>query len=652
MGLIIENELLMKLRTLFSTLFVVEKTPWYGLYPILSCALLLPLQTWAVDSANTVVPPDPSASTAIPACNLSAVVVDDVVEGKEVEKLKDLQSEVKCLQDAMDQRNKKIEKINAKLAGKTQPSTVVVKAFHFVGNKEISTEELNKVAWGELNEKHKGKSVNSTDLTGILAKVAEYYRTKKYFLAVVVFPKPVVDGLVTMQVAEGKIGKIDITTPLPTNVNLTKAQFEGYINAGIKEGEIIRSDRLERALWLLGDLPGVRVTSLIQPGTEFGTADIKLAVVEVPKVPRTSVEFDNAGNRFAGEYRGTVRTSINGPFGNGNGDALNLNFTVAEAPLNVFGGISYLAPIAYNGTRVGFNVSRLNYLLGKDFKDLNVQGTATIAELLATYPFQRTKDNNLFGQVSVEHKRLNDQQAQVPSQLRDINLLKLKLSGDWREDKIANIFNLDFVLGNLNIKQLQDRDEDSGANGFHTAGTFGKLNFSINRFQKRTVDFETWFALSGQVASKNLTSAEKFVLGGPGKVRGYPAGEASGDQGFVATAEVRYSKWKDCTDGGKELNEDNIKKCQEENEKNGKLAFSIFVDYGYIRRNANPGRAALGDQALKNGRSLYGAGVGVNWGRENKFLLRADLAWGLSGKATSDTKSHNPHLWLQGVWWY
>jgi hypothetical protein len=47
--------------------------------------------------------------------------------------------------------------------------------------------------------------------------------------------------------------------------------------------------------------------------------------------------------------------------------------------------------------------------------------------------------------------------------------------------------------------------------------------------------------LRGQWADTNLTSSEKFSLGGNDAVRAYPTGEAPGDRGWLATAELRYA---------------------------------------------------------------------------------------------------------------
>lgn len=601
---------------------------------VLSCSFLLPLAAWAADTAGAAAPGAAAPGAAAPAA-------DD--DEQELAALRQLAQDMLTRIDKLERKQRAKKGLPPLPAAGAAPEVattptppeppppaikVTPKSFVFTGNTVFTAAQLNEVVAADI-----GKEVDFDGLQDVVDKVKGFYRSKGYFLALAAMPKQkVVDGAIQIEVLEGRIGKIR-TKPLPQGATITEAQFKGMINSRLKEGDLLTEDSLERPLLQLRDLPGVEVTSTINPGAQNGTVDIDLAIVTGANGRRifTNVEFDNAGNRFAGEYRGTVKSVLNGVFGIG--DSVNVTATVGEAPLNLFGRVGYLAPVGNDGTRVGVNLSRLNYLLGKDFAALRVEGNATIGELLVVHPFLRNKNYNLYGQGGFEHKSLSDRQLTVPTQLREINSVKFEANGDLRGDGNVNTANLGLVVGNLKFKSRQDLDDDQNSNGYHTAGTFLKLNFTANRLQTIRPNYEAWFAVTGQLASKNLTSAEKFVLGGPNRVRGYPAGEAGGDQGFVATGELRYSVpnfelW------------------------GGKLALSAFVDYGWIMRNRNADHTPFGDSLAKNSRSLYGAGFGVNLGGPDRFVLRSDLAWGLSGKSTSDTKATSPHLWFQGVKWF
>jgi hemolysin activation/secretion protein len=137
--------------------------------------------------------------------------------------------------------------------------------------------------------------------------------------------------------------------------------------------------------------------------------------------------------------------------------------------------------------------------------------------------------------------------------------------------------------------------------------------------------------VSGQAANKNLSSSEKFSLGGPNAVRAYPVGEGAGDEGILAIAEVRYSP-------GVRI-------------AGGDLGLAAFFDYGYVHvlKNAPVG-GVLNDT---NKRSVSGAGVGFNLGSDGNFLLRANLAWRVSNRApASDTVGRHPRVWIQAIQWF
>ncbi|EBF4234932.1 ShlB/FhaC/HecB family hemolysin secretion/activation protein, partial [Salmonella enterica] len=54
--------------------------------------------------------------------------------------------------------------------------------------------------------------------------------------------------------------------------------------------------------------------------------------------------------------------------------------------------------------------------------------------------------------------------------------------------------------------------------------------------------FSFYANLTGQMASHNLDTSQKFLLGGPSAVRAYDVGDGSVDEGNIGTAEVR-SRW-------------------------------------------------------------------------------------------------------------
>ena len=124
-----------------------------------------------------------------------------------------------------------------------------------------------------------------------------------------------------------------------------------------------------------------------------------------------------------------------------------------------------------------------------------------------------------------------------------------------------NNFALAVSFGRLNLDGLAaDRAADDASARTH--GSYTKTAYSAARLQKLGEATSLYAAFSGQAASKNLDSSEKFILGGPFGVRAYPTGEAVGDEGLLLNLELRH----DVQPG---------------------LQLAAFVDHGEVRLHKN-----------------------------------------------------------------
>ncbi len=154
----------------------------------------------------------------------------------------------------------------------------------------------------------------------------------------------------------------------------------------------------------------------------------------------------------------------------------------------------------------------------------------------------------------------------------------------------------------IKLAELPDAMADLAGVGMHGGRTSG------NCVRSRT---------TGQWAGKNLDSSEKFVLGGAYGIRAYPQGEAAGDEGWLATAELRHrlSRY---------------------------LQWSLFYDAGGIDINRKPFAAGANSRHL----SGYGIGLAANWGG---LTVKADVAWRGDEAPTSD-RDRQPRTWAMAGW--
>ena len=232
----------------------------------------------------------------------------------------------------------------------------------------------------------------------------------------------------------------------------------------------------------------------------------------------------------------------------------------------------------------------------------------------------RSQAVNLAGTLTLEDKKLIDRTDTVANANGDkqVQLVTLGLAGS-RQDALwgggFNSFDVSLATGNLSMDAATLFD-DAKPNSANSNGTFTKLAYSLNRQQRVSDQYSVLLALSGQQASKNLNSSEKFSLGGASGVRAYPQGEASGDQGMLLNLEVRRS-----------LSE--------------QLQAVVFYDAGLVEINRN----AYG--AGDNTRAIAGAGLGLN-GQVGKLQFKTSVAWRTSGgDPVSDPVNRNPRWWFQ-----
>jgi hemolysin activation/secretion protein len=191
---------------------------------------------------------------------------------------------------------------------------------------------------------------------------------------------------------------------------------------------------------------------------------------------------------------------------------------------------------------------------------------------------------------------------------------------------------LSLIAGNIEILSTSFSNY-----GYYTPNSFTKGALAANRVQQlfEGGDTSLYLAISGQMASANLNSAEQFYLGGPYGVRAYPVAQGNGSQGGLGTVELRHMI------------------------QPGLQGYAFF-DTGFVQQYKNP---YLGWQGLTNANNTYslsGAGIGVRWNYES-VSLGALVAWQVGknplynqyGQAVNnDGTTTNPLGWVTASFYF
>lgn len=482
------------------------------------------------------------------------------------------------------------------------------------GVKALSNEELQAITGPYI-----GRDVTLGDLEELAKAITARYKDRGYFLAQAIVPVQTVrDGIVEISVIEGRLGKVDVV--VAPDAPIAEARVRGFL-APLQPGEAVSAPAYERAMLLLSDQPGLKVSSGLQEGAQAGTTDLSVEVVAAPRWAFTA-EADNHGTKESGRYRvgGTARWLS--PLGIG--DNLDMRVMVSNNNALQFGRIAYEAPIGTSGLRAGVGLSRVSYELGGQFAELEAQGRANVLDFSLNYPLIRQRQQNLFLRFGVDVKDLTDEiRAAEFSARKRVHGLSVGWTWERRDELLGGGYwasSGTLYHGNLSIRDAQSREFDQGLGGHRTEGGFTKLSFQLSRLQAIVPRHSLYLSLGGQWASKNLDASEKLALGGARAVRAYPSGELLVDQGLIGTAEWRWS-----------LNEE--------------LTPFLFYDAarGKTVRNPTPYDGA-------NSHSLRGYGVGLSWSRPGNFSINATLAWRAgTPPAQTDGGGRNPRLFVQLV---
>jgi len=451
----------------------------------------------------------------------------------------------------------------------------------------------------DLLKPYLGRQLSFDDLNQTTKVITDHYRRHGYFLAsAYLVPQDVGQGEVVIQVLEGKLSQIRVV-PNQT-LRLNEAVAQRYLDAALVPGQPVKEDELERALLLIQDLPGIKTRAEVRPGANLGETAIDLGLLEGPLVTG-NLGVDNFTNRYTGSVRILGGLNVNDI--EGLGGQVSLTGITSGADFS-YGRLGYIIPVGGYGTRAGVAYSDLDYSLGGGFRPLRAEGDARVAQFFVTHPLIRSRYTNLTLTAGHDDKRYSNRANNVNTSQKDVRNILIGLGLDaqdsWFGGGISSA-GLDFTFGDVDLSR-NAAFQGADAAGPRTEGQFNKTNYRFGRLQSLGGNWSMLINASGQLASKNLESAEKLSLGGPGRVRAYPTGEASGDEGFILTIEGRYR----------------LPAINSE--------LSAFYDFGSITRNRNsyPGSVTVG--GAPNRYSLEGIGLGVNWKPTVGTLVQLQVA--------------------------
>ena len=481
-----------------------------------------------------------------------------------------------------------------KAAEETLPQKLLLRQFVFTGQQEIDTAALTELTQGYL-----GQEVTVAELEQAAAAVTDYCRQLGYTVATAVLPQQnIQDGTVEIRIFLGTLGKVIIENDSRLDDAAATA-----LAAALERDGYIRTARIESVLNNFNDLPGISAAGILSAGEAIGSTDLTIALHD-GKTAEHIVYSDNYGGKYSGRYRYGFQTTLNNP--GRIGDKIFAGGILSNEDLHNY-NFGYEMPLGSRGTRLGISYSQMDYTLGDYFALLDAVGRAKTLSLYASAPLINTSNRHLSVIYGYDNRQLKDEMrsfGELGSTRKHSNTLHGGIVGSRRGSASATGYSALYYLGQLSY-------DDASAP--ETEGCFSKFTTDINHIQHLGSVFDLHLNFHGQLASRDLDGSEQFSLGGANGVRAYPQGEASGDSGYQATAELRYSTPVPY------------------------LSLAAFTDWGEVNLAKSYGQH----------RNLAGWGVGIEYAKPNDYFLRLDYARKLDGeKFQSEAEDKNGRLWF------
>jgi hemolysin activation/secretion protein len=456
------------------------------------------------------------------------------------------------------------EKAPTPTAPSKNQTLIDVKGYKVTGMTIVTEAEAQAVLIPFNNRKLTLAQINEA-----ASAIADLYQSKGRIAQAVVPPQEIKDGMVEIKVIEGRIGAIIIEPAFEEDPPRLKSEVSTKFMAHSNPvGGLVDLNGLERSLSLISEIPGVRAEGSLEPGKADGLTDVRVKVDELSRISGRA-ELTNYGSSSTGSGQAVLSLGLNDLMGIGDAGTIDIIGSTGS----IFAQARYFIPGNYDGLRVGIGASTLSYNTLSQYTPLgtpSASGTANIGGFYSTYALERTARSNKTVSFNLENKAYINygpsqdstlaNQGKQETQNYSINSATLGLQGNQFIGNASLVWSASAVYGSLHINNSIQAAQDSGnlnniplgvvqkcssvacPYGQNTSGGYGKILLA-SYFNKPLPLNKTnlLFSFNGQLANKNLNSAEQFYLGGPYGVRAYPVSQGGGAQGGVASIELKHA---------------------------------------------------------------------------------------------------------------
>jgi len=485
---------------------------------------------------------------------------------------------------------------------------VLVRKIVVTGNTIFTQQEI-----AEVTAPYENRVLTSEDLESLRRALTLFYVHNGYINSGAVIPdQAVVDGVVTIQILEGKLLSIEIEG--------NRWFKESYIKdrLALGAGPPLNLNPLQQRLQFLQQDP--RISSLhadLRPGILPGESVLKVNVEE--KNPLYFwLAFNNYQSPSVGAEQGILTLSHQNL--TGHGDILSLTYGRSQGMKPLI-DVWYNVPLSVHDTTLLLRYRQDNFEVVDDiFGPLDTESRCHIYEIILRQPLYRTLNQEFA--VALAGNYLTDKTSLLGEPFSfypgvengESAVTALRFSQEWiyrtQREVIAARSRFSFGIDALDATVHAS-----------TSIPDGKFLSWLGQFQwariLKTWDLQVLFRTEAQIANQPLLPLEQIAVGGRYTVRGYREDILIRDQALMASLELRVPivqnlPWAEY------------------------LQLVPFWDYGYAKNK---------DLPTPYPSSISSIGLGLRWGLplvKSPAMLRLDFEfyWGYA-LVKVDPPDHN-----------
>ncbi|MEX0272285.1 ShlB/FhaC/HecB family hemolysin secretion/activation protein [Leptolyngbyaceae cyanobacterium UHCC 1019] len=422
--------------------------------------------------------------------------------------------------------------------------TIEVARFEYQGNTIVSDQDLDAIT-----APFRGRRITFSELFKVRSAITQLYVDRGYITSAAFIPiegnesVQIQGSVVTIQIVEGKLERIDITDSDYPNGGTASHRLAKYIRPRLESAAnpILNEKKLLEALRLLQLDPLIlSISGKLESGSQPGLNVLTITVEPAPTF-RAIAELNNRRSPTVGTLERRVQLTQANLLGLR--DELQVGYANTNGSSEV--DLDYTIPVSPRNATVSFRYSTLfSRVIEEPFDEFDIQGNSRIYELTFRQPIIRTATAQSFKEFAIG---ITASRLESDTSLLGVDFPLSAGADDSGKTRISALRVFQEYTQRSNRQVLLVRSQFSfgldvlGA----TTNSPPDSRFFVWRGQVaflQRLGSRPYLLLRSdlQFADRLLVPLEQFSIGGSSTVRGYRQDARLGDNGAVGSLELHF----------------------------------------------------------------------------------------------------------------